>query len=240
MASRATCSGNTVKPAGGIFSSRSRGEYTHRVSIAFCQRTGRRFSQEHCEPVATALDRDLSHCHSARLHDVENQLGGAAHFADLPAAGGPGRLRVARLVKGVGRRWMPAAGMLLIVWVAADSGVSHPDYIAYFNPLASAHPEKVLSESDLDRGQDLFRLAARLRSWGVARFTMKYFGTTPLEVAGLPPHLELSPTVRASGYVAVSIRYVALEHAKDGSYDWLKRYQPLEKVGQSIFLYFIP
>jgi 4-amino-4-deoxy-L-arabinose transferase-like glycosyltransferase len=151
-----------------------------------------------------------------------------------------GGYAASRLVKDGGLRWMPAVGLLLVTWVVADSVVAHPDYMAYFNPIASAHPENVLCETDLDWGQDLFRLAARLRALGVTRFTMKYYGTTPLEVAGLPPHQELSPVVPATGYVAISIRDLELEHAKDGSYDWLKRYQPIERVGRSIFLYSIP
>ena len=158
-------------------------------------------------------------------------------YPPLAVLGGYG---AARLVKGGNRRWMPAVGLLLVAWMAADSVVAHPDYMAYFNPIASAHPENVLCETDLDWGQDLFRLSARLRSLGVTRFTMKYFGTTPLEVAGLPPHQELSPTVPATGYVAISVCFHAGEHAKDGAYDWLKRYQPLERVGRSIFLYSIP
>jgi len=135
---------------------------------------------------------------------------------------------------------MPAVGLLLVAWVAAESVVAHPDYLAYFNPIASAHPENVLSETDLDWGQDLFRLAARLRAFGVTQVTMKYYGSTPLEVAGLPSHQELSPNVPASGYVAISVSYLAGAHAKDGSYNWLKRYQPIERVGRSIFLYSIP
>jgi hypothetical protein len=158
-------------------------------------------------------------------------------YPPLAVLGGYG---AARLVEGGSRRWMPAAGLLLVAWVAADSVVAHPDYLAYFNPIASAHPEKVLCESDLDWGQDLFRLAARLRSLGVTRVTMKYFGTAPLELAGLPPHEELSPAVPASGYVAISVHYLGLEYAKDGSYGWLKRYQPFERVGRSIFLYSLP
>ena len=155
-------------------------------------------------------------------------------YPPLAILGGYG---AARLVKSGNRRWMSAVGLLLVTWVVADSVVAHPDYIAYFNPIASAHPENVLCETDLDWGQDLFRLAARLRALGVTRVTMKYYGTAPLEVAGLPSHQELSPTVPASGYVAISLRDLTLEHAKDGSYDWLKRYQPLERVGRSIFLY---
>jgi hypothetical protein len=135
---------------------------------------------------------------------------------------------------------MTAAGLLLVAWAMVDSLVAHPDYMAYFNPLASAHPENVLCETDLDWGQDLFRLAARLRALAVTRITMRYYGRAPVEIAGLPPHQELSPTLPATGYVAISIRDLKLEHAKNGSYDWLKRYQPLERVGRSIFLYAIP
>jgi 4-amino-4-deoxy-L-arabinose transferase-like glycosyltransferase len=158
-------------------------------------------------------------------------------YAPLAVLGGYG---ASRLVKSGRRRWMPAAGLLLVVWVAADSVFAHPDYMAYFNPIASAHPENILAESDLDWGQDLFRLAGRLRALGVPLVTMKYFGTAPLDKAGLPSYKELSPVVPASGYVAISVHYLTLEYAKDGSYGWLKKYQPLEKVGRSIFLYFIP
>jgi Dolichyl-phosphate-mannose-protein mannosyltransferase len=151
-----------------------------------------------------------------------------------------GGYQAARLVRDGKRRWMRAAGLLLVAWVTVDSLVVHPDYMAYFNSLASAHPENVLVETDLDWGQDLFRLAARLRALGVTRFTMQYYGTAPVEIAELPPYHELPPTVPASGYVAISIRDLELEHAKNGSYGWLKRYQPLERVGRSIFLYAIP
>jgi 4-amino-4-deoxy-L-arabinose transferase-like glycosyltransferase len=158
-------------------------------------------------------------------------------YAPLTVLGGYG---AARLVKAARHRWMPAIGLLLVVWVAADSIVAHPDYIAYFNPIASAHPENILGESDLDWGQDLFRLSRRLQALSVPLVTMKYFGTAPLEVARLPKYEELSPTLPASGYVAISVHYLTLEYAKNGSYGWLKRYQPLERVGRSIFLYFIP
>ena len=158
-------------------------------------------------------------------------------YPPLAVLGGYG---AARLVKGGGRRWMPAIGLLLVAWVAAESVLAHPDYLAYFNPIASAHPENVLSETDLDWGQDLFRLAARLRALGATQVAIKYYGSTPLEVAGLPSHQEVSPNVPASGSVAISVCYLAGEHAKDGSYNWLKRYQPLERVGRSIFLYSIP
>jgi hypothetical protein len=157
-------------------------------------------------------------------------------YPPLAVLGGYG---VARLIQDA-RRWMAAGAWLLVASAAAESMLAHPDYMAYFNPIASNHPEDVLCDTDLDWGQDLFRLASRLRSLGVTHLTMKYYGTAPLDVAGLPSHKELSPVVPASGYVAISLRELALGNARDGSYDWLKRYQPVERVGRSILLFKIP
>src|SRR5262249_13311082 len=84
-----------------------------------------------------------------------------------------GGYQAARLVRDGKGLWI-AAGLLLVAWATVDSLVAHPDYMAYFNPLASAHPENVLCETDLDWGQDLFRLAARLRALAVTRITMQY------------------------------------------------------------------
>ena len=47
---------------------------------------------------------------------------------------------------------------------------SHPDYIPYFNELAGGHPENILVDSDLDWGQDMNRLGARLREVGAPRW----------------------------------------------------------------------
>jgi hypothetical protein len=127
--------------------------------------------------------------------------------------------------------------IVLAAWVVADSWVARPDYLAYFNQFAGAHPERILCESDLDWGQDLHRLSKRLRDLQVERISIKYFGTAPLEKADLPPFSTLSPDTPAQGYVAVSVRYLFLDYAKDGSFGWLKRYTPLETTGQSIYLY---
>ena len=64
-------------------------------------------------------------------------------------------------------RWMAILAGLLVAWAATDSVLAHPDYLAYFNPFASRHPERVLCESDLDWGQDLYRLRDTLKARGV-------------------------------------------------------------------------
>jgi hypothetical protein len=128
--------------------------------------------------------------------------------------------------------------IMLVAWVVADSWMAHPDYLAYFNQFAGAHPERILVESDLDWGQDLYRLSRRLRELRVDHVSIMYYGSAPLEKAGLPPYSILSadvPTIH--GYVAVSVRYLTLEYAKNGSLAWLRDITPLERIGKSIYLY---
>jgi hypothetical protein len=136
---------------------------------------------------------------------------------------------------------------LSVCAVLADSWRAHPDYLAWFNQLAGDHPEKVLVESDLDWGQDLHRLSARLSTLGIQHTAIRYFGTAPLENAGLPRYTIPAPNERVTGYYAVSVRYTAMESARgtfaakaaSEGYGWLKAYKPLERIGKSIDLYYI-
>jgi hypothetical protein len=127
--------------------------------------------------------------------------------------------------------------LLLVASVVVEGWMAHPDYLAYFDQLAGAHPENVLSDSDLDWGQDLGRLSSRLKSLGIRQVAIAYFGSAPLEKADLPQYRILSPDEKATGYVAASMRFVTLEYAKNGAYGWLKQHRPLEKIGKSIYLY---
>jgi hypothetical protein len=138
---------------------------------------------------------------------------------------------------GWGRRFrLP---LVLLTLTIADAARTHPDYIAYFNQLAGTHPERILAESDLDWGQDLNRLSSRLHEVGAKEVTLKYFGSALLEKAALPAYWDLDPRKPAKGWVAISVHYLYLEHAHDGSFDWLKRYTPRERIGKSIDLFYI-
>jgi hypothetical protein len=97
---------------------------------------------------------------------------------------------------------------------------------------------RILAESDLDWEQDLDRLSRRLRELRVDHVSIQYFGNVPLEKADLPPYSILSADVPTThGYVAVSVRYLTLEYARDGSFAWLRGRTPLEIVGKSKYLY---
>jgi hypothetical protein len=139
-----------------------------------------------------------------------------------------------------GGRAGKALAAAAILWTAADSVRAHPDYLAHFNEFAGAHPERILCESDLDWGQDLKRLSARLRQIGADHVSIAYFGSAPLDKAGLPPYRVLGKEEPLPGYIAVSLRHLNLEYARNGGYAWLRAHRPVERVGKSIELYYLP
>jgi hypothetical protein len=147
---------------------------------------------------------------------------------------------IARSLRTPSHKLLRPAVVLCIVLTLLESARAHPDYLAHFNLLAGRYPERILAESDLDWGQDLERLRQRLNDRGVRQIALAYFGTADLEKSGLPEIRKLSPWSPAAGYLAVSVHHLSLSYAKDGSYGWLHRYSPVERVGRSIFLYYIP
>src|SRR4029077_2189123 len=97
----------------------------------------------------------------------------------LPAAGGVlpdgGRPRENPDAKSRALVWLLAA---LPIVSAAELARIHPHELSYFNPLAGG-PEggrRYLSDSNVDWGLDLKRLAARMRVDGGAPPTVAYFG----------------------------------------------------------------
>jgi hypothetical protein len=132
-----------------------------------------------------------------------------------------------------------AAVAVLLTFDLAQSSAAGVDQLAFFNPLAGSHPEKILCESDLDWGQDLHRLAQRLKELRTPRVSLSYFGQARPEAAGLPPFTKISGTEPVTGYLAVSIRTLALDSQRDGTFQWLKGVEPRERIGRTIFLYYL-
>ena len=125
---------------------------------------------------------------------------------------------------------------VLVVMQATTLVRAWPDYLAYFN-VAVRDPEYVVVDSDLDWGQDLKRLIARLHELKVPSVALAYSGSADLTREGLPQYSLLKPDERASGWVAVS----ALARAEaPHHFDWLAPYPRRERVGKTIDLYFIP
>src|SRR5262249_33252666 len=93
---------------------------------------------------------------------------------------------------------------LCLIWCVVTVPKAHPDYLPYFNEIASSRPEYFRVDSDLDWGQDLWRLSSRLRALGAPSLQMSYFGTADLKLAELPPVTDITCSAPLTGYVAIS------------------------------------
>jgi 4-amino-4-deoxy-L-arabinose transferase-like glycosyltransferase len=112
--------------------------------------------------------------------------------------------------RGLRRAPSPAVllAVLLPILSAAEVLRIHPHELSYFNPLAGG-PEggkRILSDSNVDWGLDLKRLAAELRRRGETRPTVAYFGGDDTLFRVGVPDFAADPTIR-SRLVAVSVFY---------------------------------
>jgi hypothetical protein len=136
-----------------------------------------------------------------------------------------------------GRSAARAVVVLLCGWQIVSGIRAHPDYLPYFNEIASGNPRHFLLDSDLDWGQDLDRLGVELERRGIDTVHIAYWGTARPErhLAAVP--VPLTDSVRPHGWVAISMfpRYgVAADHFR-----FLDTAQRVTVVGKSIELYFV-
>ncbi len=158
----------------------------------------------------------------------------------------------------------PRLGRTLAVglgaWQLAIPFAAAPDYLPWFNVLAGSHPENVLLDSDLDWGQDLFRLERELEARHIDRVSIAYFGAADVCRHHLPGGRWLRPHDPVTGWIAVSEMYrkgvvgfyyrngdycdraqfVGEAPPDPGQFAWLDAYQPVARVGKSILLYYVP
>lgn len=125
----------------------------------------------------------------------------------------------------------------LVGWHVWAGVRTHPDYLPYFNEIASNRPEHFLLNSDLDWGQDLDRLNNELLARGVDMIHLRYFGTAIPQRHINATVFPLASDDRPHGWIAVSVftRY-------DGFHPelaWLDQTQRVTRVGRSIDLYLV-
>jgi len=138
----------------------------------------------------------------------------------------------------------PAVILVLLAWQLTCSIRIHPDYLAYFNEFAGMHPERILIGSDLDWGQDLLRLSAALQQRHIDQVSIAYAGSSKLDLRNfdLPPLRILLPYQPATGWIAISLLQLKVGDLGFPAYgfSWLEAYQPVDLVGRSIRLYYVP
>ena len=160
------------------------------------------------------------------------------------------------VVAGIGAQWLWSRGAAaraivtsLLAWMVISSAASHPDYLAYFNAIAGSRPENILVDSDLDWGQDMKRLAHRLKEAGATEVAFDPFNKSyveQLESTGEFPRVKpLDPHGPARGWNAASLTMLkvfrlGLYKTNPGAVLWTDRIPPTERVGKSVVLWYVP
>ena len=160
---------------------------------------------------------------------------------------------------------------VLLAWYACSNFSIYPNYIAYFNEIVGgpANAYKYVSDSNVDWGQDLKRLANYVAvNPQIDKIAVDYFGggdpkyyfcERKTDDAGnlvatpdgyncdnskfLPWHAEWGrPPAK---YLAVSETFLMNDLwwaplREDGGYAWLREMEPVAKIGYSIYVYRVP
>jgi len=139
----------------------------------------------------------------------------------------------------------------LLIWYVTSSILSYPHYLQYFNEIAGGPEEgyRYTVDSNLDWGQDLKRLAAYVEENNIESIKLAYFG-------GDDPALRLGSAYQPfnasepgqTGWMAISATLLMggcaePAHGFDQTthhHEWLCAMEPVEKIGNSIFVYYVP
>jgi hypothetical protein len=155
----------------------------------------------------------------------------------------------------VGQRWrgrMRTVVALLLLWCGFEAVRYRPHFLSYFNQLAGGPEEgyKVLVDSNLDWGQDLYLLKEWVDVNHVKDLKVSYFGPAlPDDDAGIPcvyvtpPRIQVHPidnkaALRDGDLFAISATYLqGIMVVPTGAFDFLRQYRPVARVGYTIFIY---
>jgi 4-amino-4-deoxy-L-arabinose transferase-like glycosyltransferase len=136
--------------------------------------------------------------------------------------------------------------------------LTHPHYLSYFNPLAGgpANGWRVLVDSNVDWGQELFRLREWMAENGVERVNLAYFGSadparyvTYNPLPGEPRHRDLWWAVPfdrdnpAPGIYVISahnLQEMPLRIEEKTVYAWFRQREPTARIGGSLLIYDVP
>ncbi len=134
--------------------------------------------------------------------------------------------------------------LLISVNIVIVQAAVYPNEMGYFSPLVggSRNGPRILLDSNLDWGQDLPKLARYVKDHSITRLPFAYYGRANVahyvpSAIPLPTFSEVERTGLPSGLVAISAGQL---WRNDGEYRWLWDFQPLKKIGSSIYLYMLP
>lgn len=142
----------------------------------------------------------------------------------------------------------------LLAWYAFSSLSIFPYYLTYFNELVgkAKNGYAYVTDSNLDWGQDLKRLAKWVEENNIQKIKVDYFGgaiaSYYLGNKAEEWHAEYNPEKAKGSWLAVSATFLQQNRAiptkgfekRTDQYLWLNQYTPVTVIGNSIFVYYIP
>jgi len=141
--------------------------------------------------------------------------------------------------------WIPGRVILLALAgsLAVETAAAYPDYISFFNAAFASSRLQLLSDSNLDWGQDLPELAAWQRANRGVTIYLDYFGDNDpahygLKFIDLHENRALAP--RGESVVAISATYMQLGGYNAAAISQLGidfRRRPVAVLGGTIYLF---
>lgn len=121
-----------------------------------------------------------------------------------------------------------------LLWYLLSVILAYPNYMAYFNEFAGGQKNghKILTDSNLDWGQDIYRIKNYIEKNNIDISYMVYpwDGQSALDYYGLN-YPELKPeNQNARGNVIISATYYETE-----AYSWIKKY-PMQQITPGVFI----
>lgn len=164
------------------------------------------------------------------------------------------------ILLGAGAAWLirgkaRLVAAALILGLIAESASARPGYLAHFNPLIKKSQRfRWLADSNLDWGQDHFRLAVWIASHGGQPIYLSLFGYVKFnadgafdlrKLPGVPRFEGISPQPLEPGYYCISanilVGAIGYQPYMDSNliqlFEILRQRDPLEWVGDSIAVY---
>ncbi len=138
----------------------------------------------------------------------------------------------------------------LLAWYIIPVISIYPYFLTYFNELAGGPSggSRYVVDSNLDWGQDLKRLKTWIDDNNIEKIKIDYFGGGNVEYYFGNKYEKFDPkSGPQKGWLAISATLLKGGQGKPAKgfgdktdyYDWLKTYQPITVIGNSIFVYYV-
>lgn len=133
------------------------------------------------------------------------------------------------------RIWFKSLIAVSTIVLIAEYVRIYPHYLAFFNAVSggSGNGARYLVDSNLDWGQDLKNLGSWLRQRNISNVCLSYFGIPDPEYYGIQSRpIPARPALDCVAAISATSLYLL-----DPAHAWMRQFQPVDKIGYSIFVY---